>query len=573
MKRTGMRLKISMILSVLLVTPMVFAESDMRLIVKYKNNVPLLSSFSTQTPVQRQQTMQAAALQLSQNIDLPVRFVRSMGLPDHHVFRVTNNTDSIEQVIQTLSDNPEVEHVEEDKRLQAFFTPNDPEYPNQWNYNSSSGGINLPGAWDNATGSGVVVAVLDSGYRPHEDLSPNLLPGYDMISDVFIANDGDLRDSDARDPGDSVRQWECGNGQPAQDRASSWHGTHVAGTIAAVTDNSIGVAGVAFNAKVVPIRVLGKCGAILSDLIDAMVWAVGGNVFEVPLNNNPAQVINISLGGFGACGPTMQSTVDLVRNSGATIVVAAGNENDNASNFNPGNCSGIVNVAATDINAGRAIYSNFGTAITVSAPGGVMNSALDPSGILSTNNSGATSPGFDSYRFLQGTSMASPHVAGVAALLYQAKPNITPDEIITLLKNNTRPFGDNCTNCGTGIVDATAAVNAALGNNNPDPADSVLINNIAKTGLSETVAKQIFFTFEVPENAISLSFNLSGGDGDADLHVRYGSPATRVSYVCRPYIDGNNEVCEFTNPQAGTWHVMIDAYRTYDDVTLVARYE
>ncbi|VAW84132.1 Extracellular protease precursor [hydrothermal vent metagenome] len=566
-----LKLKINLMLSMLLVTPMVCATSDMRLIVKYKNDASFLSAFSTQTAPQRQKTMQAAALLLSKNVNTSVRFIHSMSLPNHHVFAAKSRTDNIQQVIQELSVNPNVEYVEEDKRLQAFFTPNDPEYPNQWHYHSSSGGLNLPGAWDNATGSGVVVAVIDSGYRPHSDLNPNILPGYDMISDLLLANDGDLRDSDARDPGDGARAGECGINQPA--RNSSWHGTHVAGTVAAVTDNSTGVAGVAFNAKVVPVRILGKCGAILSDLLDAMVWAVGGSVFDVPINNNPAQVINISLGGSGACGPSMQNTINLVRNTGATIVVAAGNENDNANNFNPGNCSGVVNVAATDINAGRALYSNHGTAVTVSAPGGVMSSALDPSGIFSTSNSGTTAPGSDNYRFLSGTSMASPHVAGVAALLYQAKPDITPDDVAALLKNNTRPFGDNCTTCGTGIVDATTAVNAALNNDiDPNPEDTVLVNNIAKTGLSSAANNQLYFTFEVPENATSLSFNLSG-DGDADLHVLFGSRPTTLDFDCRPYMDSSNEICEFTNPKAGTWHVMIEAFRAYNDVSLVASYK
>ena len=257
-----------------------------------------------------------------------------------------------------------------------------------------------------------------------------------MISDSFVGNDGGGRDSDARDPGDAIGANECGYTHSAQN--SSWHGTHVAGTVAAVSNNNKGVAGVAYGAKVVPVRVLGKCGGTTADIADGIIWASGGSVSGVPANQNPADVINMSLGGQGSCSSTTQSAINAARANGAAIVIAAGNSNANVSGYNPGNCNGVITVAATGRNGGRAYYSNYGSLIDVAATGGAQNFANDPEGILSTMNSGTNGPSSDNYEYSQGTSMAAPHVAGVAALIKQAKPNATPDEIETILKNTTR---------------------------------------------------------------------------------------------------------------------------------------
>ena len=159
--------------------------------------------------------------------------------------------------------------------------------------------MRIPGAWDVATGTGVTVAVIDTGITAHPDLDANVLPGYDFVSDATAARDGNGRDANAQDQGDWYAAGECG--QPTAGN-TSWHGTHVAGTVAAVTGNATGVAGVAPNAKVVPVRVLAKCGGSLSDIADAIVWASGGTVAGIPANANPAKVINMSLGGSGACG-------------------------------------------------------------------------------------------------------------------------------------------------------------------------------------------------------------------------------------------------------------------------------
>ena len=267
--------------------------------------------------------------------------------------------------------DPNVEYAEPDRMMRELFTPNDTRYNEQWHYFEATGGINAPAAWDKSTGSGVVVGVVDTGYRPHADLAANILPGYDFISDTFVANDGNGRDSSALDPGDWINPGECGPGDPAAFEASSWHGTHVAGTIAALTNNSNGVAGIAFNAKVVPARVLGKCGGFTSDIADAIIWVTGGTVSGVPANANPAKVVSISLGGSGACDTTTQSAINSARSRGASVIVAAGNSNANASNFSPANCSGVVTVAAVGRNGGKAfVLPNFGATVEIAAPGG-----------------------------------------------------------------------------------------------------------------------------------------------------------------------------------------------------------
>jgi serine protease len=381
-----------------------------------------------------------------------------------------------EALARALAAAPEVEYAEPDRLLQPMFVPNDSRYGDQWHYFEATAGLNLPPAWDKATGSGVNVAVIDTGVRPHADLVANLLPGYDFIGDLFVANDGNGRDGDASDPGDAVSAGECGTGQPAQ--SSSWHGTHVAGTIAAVTNNGSGVAGVAFGAKVVPVRALGKCGGYTSDIADAIVWSSGGSVSGVPANANPARVLNLSLGGGGSCGTTTQNAINSARSRGAVVVVAAGNSNVNASNATPANCGGVITVAAVGRTGAKAYYSNFGSVVDVAAPGGDMRSGT-ADGILSTLNSGSNAPGADTLAYYQGTSMATPHVAGAVALMLSANPALTPDDVETRLKANTRAFPATCSQCGTGLVDANAAVDAATGGGggggggggDPDPTD------------------------------------------------------------------------------------------------------
>lgn len=365
-----------------------------------------------------------------------------------------------------LEKDPQVEYAEIDELAYPTFVPNDPAYAaSQWHYQSSAtypGGINLPAAWDSATGTGVVVAVVDTGYRPHADLAANLLPGYDFVSDVTMANDGDARDSDASDPGD----WNT-NAVNCTVRNSSWHGTHVAGTIAAVTNNGIGGAGVAFNAKVLPVRVLGVCGGYSSDIAAGMRWAAGLSVSGVPDNlpANRAKVLNLSLGGAGACGSTYQDAITAVRAVGTVVVVATGNNSNKSTISSPANCTGVIAVTAHTKLGDNASYANTGAGTTISAPGGGTGTMVTGDGapVYSTLNAGTTIPGADSYAGYQGTSMATPHVAGVAALLFSLQPGLTPDQISSVLTSSARAFptGTYCagkTVCGAGLLDAKAAI-------------------------------------------------------------------------------------------------------------------
>jgi len=251
---------------------------------------------------------------------------------------------------------------------------------------------------------------------------------------------------------------------------SSWHGTHVAGTIGALTDNGVGVAGVNWGSRILPVRVLGKCGGYESDVIDGMRWAAGLPVPDpdVPANTNPAHVLNLSLGGNGPCDSAFQEAIDEIIAAGKVIVVAAGNKNNDVANSEPANCNGVIAVAAVAQNGQRASYSNFGQGVTISAPGGDWPIGLM---VLSTANAGTqgpvASPDGDAYVAYPGTSMAAPHVSGVISLMLSVNPSLLPEEVVSTLKETARPFptyGDqwDCTTsiCGAGIVDAAAAVQA-----------------------------------------------------------------------------------------------------------------
>lgn len=381
---------------------------------------------------------------------------------------------------------------------QTPLPPNDPSYSNQWHYFTATVGTygaSLPGAWQLTTGSAsVVVAVIDTGIRPHADLTGRIVPGYDFIADSTLANDGNGRDTDPSDPGDWITAAESSSGYFAGCPVgnSSWHGTHVAGTIAANSNNGVGVAGINWNAKILPVRVLGKCGGYTSDIVDGIRWAAGLAVTGVPNNPTPARVINLSLGGSGACSSTYQNAITAAVNAGTTVVVAAGNSNANAANYTPASCANVITVAATGRTGNRAYYSNYGTVVELSAPGGDKN--ID-SGILSTLNSGTTVPGADSYAAYQGTSMATPHVAGIVSLLLAVNPTLTPAQITSLLQTKVTPFpaGSTCTTatCGTGIINAAAAVAAAKAQLNTPPnafAKSAPANSGSVTTASTTLS-------------------------------------------------------------------------------------
>ncbi|KMS67985.1 protease [Streptomyces viridochromogenes] len=419
----------------------------------------------------------------------------------------------VADVVAEYQADPQVAYVVPDRLNKPLATPNDTEYSKQWDLFESTAGMNVPGAWDVATGSGVTVAVIDTGYVSHSDLGANIVAGYDFISDATVGNDGNGRDSNPADPGDWTAANECQAGDPAFD--SSWHGTHVAGTIAAVTNNSKGVAGIAHSAKVSPVRVLGKCGGSDSDIIDAITWASGGTVSGVPANTNVARVINMSLGGGGACTAATQSAINAAVNRGTTVVVAAGNSNANAANYSPASCNNVINVAATDRQGNRSYYSNFGSIVDIAAPGGETNSVTS-SGILSTLNSGTKSPSTESYDYYQGTSMAAPHVAGLAALMKSANASLTPAQIESAIKSNARTLPGTCSGgCGAGLADAAKTAQAVSGSSG---------GSTGGTTFTSTTAVAI------PDNgsAIESSIAVSGRSGNAPSALQVGVDITHT---------------------------------------------
>ena len=379
-----------------------------------------------------------------------------------------------------LSTNTEVESVEPDVRMQAHaFMPNDPGYsgaPGQWHFmtpiGSNAGGADLPPAWDMTLGNGTVeVAVLDTGYRPHSDLQA-VLPGYDFVSSVAIANDGNGRDADASDPGDAVVANECGRGAAAA--RSSWHGTHVMGIIAALMNNGLYGTGMAPNVRIVPVRVLGKCGGYTSDIIDGLRWAAGLAVPGAPKNAYPARIINVSLGIPGTCSRAFQAAINDVNAAGAIVVVSNGNGGYSSVN-QPANCAGTLAVTAHSVDGDSATYANLGVQTLISAPGGGCGTlarncveiySSNGLGIYSLGNTGASRPASDGYSIKYGTSMAAPHVSGAIALMLSLNPSLSRDEVVSLLRASARAFpaGSACLlransgMCGAGILDVYAAL-------------------------------------------------------------------------------------------------------------------
>lgn len=432
----------------------------------------------------------SAALPLTTVGPAGLSYLKSVGAQTHVALTAKKlSRAELFALAKQIEQDPQVAYAEIDEIAHPHFTPTDPAFQTQWHYQAASahrGGANLPAVWDRTTGSGVVVAVIDSGVRPHPDLAANLLPGYDFVSDITAANDGDAFDNNASDPGDWEAAGACGSGSLAKD--SSWHGTHVAGTIAAVANNVLGGVGVAFGAKILPVRVLGVCGGFSSDIAAGMRWAAGLNVPDVPANPHKARVLNLSLGGRGLCSAFYQETVDAVRAAGSIVVASTGNDGKPAVG-SPANCAGVIAVTAHTRQGDHAVYGNIGAETTLSAPGGgagAMALADDGAPIFSTANTGITVPREDSYAGYVGTSMAAPHVAGIAALLFSLHPAITSDTLRSTLVSSARPhpadtFCANRTDCGAGLVDAKAAMDR-LNSLAPSVTASASPEGVHKTG-------------------------------------------------------------------------------------------
>jgi serine protease len=379
-----------------------------------------------------------------------------------HVVRVDEGQSVDEalsrRIASVLAEQPGVESVEPDTgfvigpaAVGDVITTREDMWPRQWNMFEPTGGINVIAAWEIAKGEGVVVAMLDSGITRHSDLDEQNVSGYDFITNARRARDGDGIDPNPNDEGSWADYPEFS--------PSFWHGTHTSGIVAARNDRN-GTIGVAPEAKLSHIR-LGGAGGIVSmiDVVDAIVWAAGGPVDGVPANGFPAHVLNMSIGAGGECGTSMQKAVDIALARGAVLVASAGNWNGDANDYRPANCKGVIAVAATNREGGKASYSNFGPTITIAAPGGE-GTSFD--GILSTFNAGLTVAEGEAYGSYSGTSMAAPHVAGVVALMLSAHPRLTPTQVKQALTSSARALPVPCPEgCGAGIVDARAALDAA----------------------------------------------------------------------------------------------------------------
>lgn len=380
----------------------------------------LIVKFRSGVSLQSVQTLSAGGVQLQQ--------VRPLSLENTYLYRTIQTREAVLGGLSALQTRADVEYAQPNFILRPQATPNDPRFADQWNLPA----INLPAAWDLTKGSGnVTVAVLDTGIvSSHEDLSGKLVSGYNFISDV---NNGGPRGPNPEDT----------------DTGGEFHGTHVAGIIGAATDNGKGVAGVGWNTKILPVRVISANGGTTADIIDGLRWAAGLSVSGAPTNPKPADVINLSLGGSGKCSdsPALQTAINDALGKGAIITVAAGNSNVDANTFTPASCSGVITVGATGRDGNRASYSNFGPRVDLMAPGGDA-----ANGILSTiNNNG--------YGLLAGTSQAAPHVAGVIALMKAIKSGLTSGEALSLLKSTAKAIGSCGGNCGAGLIDAGAALN------------------------------------------------------------------------------------------------------------------
>jgi len=422
-----------------------------------------------------------------------------------------------------LAKDADVEYAVPDERRHALALPNDPLLPastsaalaaGQWYLQPADStlvaAINAVGAWSITTGSSsVVVADVDTGVLPaHPDLANKLLAGYDFVSSTTTAGDGGGRDTDPTDPGDYTTANQCGDGGAAT--SSSWHGTQTSSIIGAQTNNGIGMASVGYDVKVLPVRVLGKCGGTDSDIIAGMLWA--GGVSSVPTTNpNPAKVINLSLGGSGSCTTAYQDAINQLVAAGVTIVVAAGNDEGLAVGV-PANCSNVIAVAGLRHVGTKVGFSSIGPEVAIAAPGGncvnSTGSCLYP--ILTATDSGTTTAnttaaGYtysNGTNYSVGTSFATPMVAGAAALMLSVNPSLKPATIKSLLQSTARSFPtqpsgsstpvckaptstaqDECycttSTCGAGMLDVGAAVAAAAAGATPTASISASATTVA----------------------------------------------------------------------------------------------
>ena len=462
----------------------------------------------------------------------------------HQVIRAANM--SSEQLAAKLSQWREVEFAEPDQLRKINALPNDPMFQSQWYLlNKEASGANFLSAWDTSMGEhGTVVAVIDTGITDHPDLQNKLVPGYNFISDPTLAMNGVGRSNNPSDPGDyidsSVRKDPafvkvCGASELALDSASSWHGTQVASLIAAQTNNATGMAGAGWGLRVLPIRVLGKCGGFDSDIQAAMLWAAGFAVPGVPNNAYPASVLNLSLGSTGACSQSYARVMAQVKTK-AVVVAAAGNESGPVDV--PANCDGVLAVSGLRHQGEKVGYSSLGKEVGISAPAGNCVSSKGPClyPMYSATNSGAkgpTGPAYtDGYNYSVGTSFSAPLVAAAAGLMRDINPSMSPSETIAKIQVAAKPFpvvagSPICTDanadapctcttalCGTGMLDAGAAVRLALTSSQAIP-ESGWWWNASESGRG--------YSLEIQGNRLFMAAYMYTADGRAVWYVSGGT--------------------------------------------------
>jgi serine protease len=488
--------------------PTAEARGVQRFIIRYRTGIKMGGQGAAAPDAERAQ----AAAQVARSAGLAgesrMHYLKSVS-PSLHVATLDQPVTPAEAqaLVQRLQVDPAVIDAMVDQRAKPHAVPNDPYYTGgqQWHLQPSSvipGGLNVNSAWDRSTGAGVVIAVLDGGYVPHADLVGNLLlPSFDFVSSDFdpanppspapyggdafwTSNDGDGRDAYAEDPGDWVTAPDVTAGFCDLAEDSTWHGSHVAGLAAAVGNNNRSGLGVAFGAKILPVRVLGRCGGYVSDILAGARWAAGLTVIGVPSNIHPARILNLSLGvppdpAAPGCNSVIQDVVNEIKARNVSIVASSGNDSLTQISV-PANCQGVFAVTAHTREGDSASYANVGVGVRVSAAGGGLNTSPlpelpgSPRAIVSTGNAGTTVPTSDADLLLEGTSMAAPQVAGVLALLAAARPDLPMATLESFVTSSARPFpaGGYCaTNpdalaagfCGSGLLDADAAMAAALG--------------------------------------------------------------------------------------------------------------
>lgn len=435
--------------------------------------------------------------ELNQQLDIKISLRRPMSGQSMVVTPLSIDYDAHTQIITQLNTLPQVREASIDAELE-LTSVDDPRFNEQWQLQTPDtfqASLNVVEAWNVTQGlSDVVVAIVDTGIDyAHPDLAGRILPGYDFVSALNDAvdphivvpdelqflrsHDGDGRDDDASDPGDAISEAlraqfesldiECYVGN------SSWHGTAMASIIAANVNDGIGIAGIDWHAKILPVRAIGKCGGYRSDMLDAIRWSAGVDDPFLPDNPTPARIINLSLGVDDHCTSADQHAINDAIAAGSVVVAAVGNNgrNTDAEPSSPSHCQDVIGVMAIDKNGYRASYSNFGRDADVAAPGGDVLPSHN--NILVATNTGASEPSSNfGYRPATGTSVASPHVAGVLALMLSVKPELSNRELLALLLDSSRSFpvpgnaigntdiACNEDHCGAGILDAYAAVRA-----------------------------------------------------------------------------------------------------------------